>query len=399
MVAPDETLADLRTTEVRTHPALRDGHRGAPREVTTPAELRALLARRAPLAGVRIQDLDLHPYERLLLGEEDLTGLVVLGGTLSPTLATHLREHGAIVFPADPHAPVNPYRAGLYHPGELYEGLTARGYADTPDARAYEWSRDAALEGDVFVTLLRAIHDDSMTDALTDHLAGREVIGVMGGHAMERGTADYAAAARLGHDLAHAGRVVLTGGGPGAMEAANLGAYVGTTDRLERALAELATVPSFRPSIDDWAQAAMGVRAWVREERLLDGTTGIRSVGVPTWFYGHEPPNVFCGAIAKYFSNALREDTLLARSSAGLVVLPGAAGTVQEIFQAVTPLFYAAPDAPVPPLVLVGVEHWSVTVPVWPVLRALGEGRSLGASVHLVDTVEDAREVALAARG
>ena len=43
MVAPDETLADLRTTEVRTHPALRDGHRGAPREVTTPAELRALL--------------------------------------------------------------------------------------------------------------------------------------------------------------------------------------------------------------------------------------------------------------------------------------------------------------------------------------------------------------------
>ena len=82
-----------------------------------------------------------------------------------------------------------------------------------------------------------------------------------------------------------------------------------------------------------------------------------------------------------------------------MVVLPGAAGTVQEIFQAVTPLFYAAPDAPVPPLVLVGVEHWSVTVPVWPVLRALGEGRSLGASVHLVDTVEDAREVALAARG
>ena len=62
-------------------------------------------------------------------------------------------------------------------------------------------------------------------------------------------------------------------------------------------------------------------------------------------------------------------------------------------------VLYVLLRAALAPLVLVGVEHWSVTVPVWPVLRALGEGRSLGASVHLVDTVEDAREVALAARG
>ena len=67
----------------------------------------------------------------------------------------------------------------------------------------------------------------------------------------------------------------------------------------------------------------------------------VTSVGVPTWFYGHEPPNVFAGAIAKFFSNALREDGLLARCTDGVVYLPGAAGTVQEVFQAVTGHYYA----------------------------------------------------------
>ena len=32
------------------------------------------------------------------------------------------------------------------------------------------------------------------------------------------------------------------------------------------------------------------------------------SLGVPTWFYGHEPPNLFATRIAKFFTNALRED-------------------------------------------------------------------------------------------
>ena len=49
---------------------------------------------------------------------------------------------------------------------------------------------------------------------------------------------------------------------------------------------------------------------------------------------------MFGRGIAKYFSNALREDGLLARCTAGTVVLAGAAGTVQEIFQGVTRLYY-----------------------------------------------------------
>ena len=367
--------------EVRHHPSLR--------EVSTPADLRSALVRHRSLQGVRIQDLDLRPYERLLLSRDDLDGLVVLGGHVSHALANHLRLHGALVFPSDSGAPINPYRSTLYQPGDLYEGLTAKGYASTPDALAYAWSQDASIARDVFVSLLRAIHDDSMTDALTDFLDGLPVVGVMGGHALERGTGAYNAAAHLGHAIAESGRIVLTGGGPGAMEAANLGAFTGDSSRLTDALDELAAVPSFRPSIDAWARRAMDVRTEIREGRLRDGSTGIRSVGIPTWFYGHEPPNVFCGGIAKYFSNTLREDALLARCDAGLVVLPGAAGTVQEIFQAVTPLYYAPDDETVPPLVLVGVEHWTTTVPVWPALQALARGRSLATVTHLVDDVDE----------
>jgi predicted Rossmann-fold nucleotide-binding protein len=116
----------------------------------------------------------------------------------------------------------------------------------------------------------------------------------------------------------------------------------------------------------------------------------VASVGIPTWFYGHEPPNVFCDGIGKYFSNAIREDGLLARATAGLVVLEGAAGTVQEIFQAVTPLFYAPLDLALPPLVLVGKEHWTETFPVWPAIERLGAGRRMERAMHLVDSLDDA---------
>jgi hypothetical protein len=55
-------------------------------------------------------------------------------------------------------------------------------------------------------------------------------------------------------------------------------------------------------------------------------------VGVATWWYGHEPPNVFASAIAKFFQHAVREATLLRRCDGGIADLPGAAGTVQEVF-------------------------------------------------------------------
>lgn len=334
------------------------------------------------LRGARLQSLDLASRERELLQCNDFHGCVVLGGRSTPSLDRHLRAHGAVVFHDDPAVPVPVFRNRLYDYDELYAGLPDDGYAATPDARAYTWSRDLRSARDAYATLQRAIHDDCVTDALHEWIDDRQIVGVMGGHAVRRGSSQFRDAALLGAHLAAAGRTVATGGGPGAMEAANLGALLGDSPDLARAVDILASAPDFRDGIDGWAKAVWSVRSQA-------GVASDLSLGVPTWFYGHEPPNLFGTAIAKYFSNALREDILLAICNAGIVVLPGAAGTVQEIFQAVTRLYYAA--EPGPPLVLVGHDQWTRAVPVWPALQALGADSPLGASLHLVDTVAEAR--------
>lgn len=363
--------------------------------------LRTLLARGETLGGVRLQDLDLHAVEAQLLNRTDVTDLVVLGGRLSPALTLHLIQHGAIVFPSDPKAPVDVYRARLYTADELYAGLSGPlGYAGTPDARAFAWTLDRRSGRDAYVTMLRAIHDESMTDTLDEILDGLPVVGVMGGHEAQRGSGVYRAAARLGHLLAASGCVVATGGGPGAMEAANLGAYAASPADLDAAVAVLATVPSYRPEVGAWAQLGLQVREQLGRRPDSDDRSGLplRSIGIPTWFYGHEPPNVFGQGIAKYFSNALREDGLLARCTAGTVVLPGAAGTVQEIFQAVTRLYYGrltGTGGTLPPLVLVGRSHWQRLLPTWPLVRALGSNRPVAEVMHLVDTVEEAARILL----
>ena len=364
---------------------------GPPREVEDQTTWARLLRSPEPLHSLRLQGLDLTLDRDLLLAREDLTDIVVLGGTLDGEVEQHLREHGAIVFPAVPHAPVDPYRARLYTPQELYAGLEDDGYEATVDARAYRWFEDAELRHDAYVTVLRAIHDDAMSDALSSVVESRRVVGVMGGHALKRGSDGFAAAALLGHRVAASGAVVVTGGGPGAMEAANLGAWAPDERVLARALHVLAEVPDFAPDIGAWVRPALRLRLDAPGEWPAE----LRSLGIPTWYYGHEPPNAFAQLVAKFFSNALREDLLLAHSRDGLVVLPGAAGTVQEVFQMATRLYYEvdAAGTGLPPLVLVGVRHWTEELPVWELLRSLAGGRRMGRALHLVDTVDEAATV------
>jgi predicted Rossmann-fold nucleotide-binding protein len=275
-------------------------------------------------------------------------------------------------------APVDPYRGALYTPEDLYD---ASPYADSLDARAYAWSREPPTPE---ATLAQALHDHAIDEALTGWLTGRHLVGVMGGHDLDRSSAAYADAARLGWMLGQQ-HVVATGGGPGAMEAANLGGFLSgaSRDSLASAVASLAGVPSFRPSVDQWATKAMTVR---------DGLAGRDSLGVPTWFYGHEPPNVFATAIAKYFRNAAREAILLQICDAGIVFLPGVGGTVQEIFQDACENYYATPDT-VAPMVLVGATYWTGTLPAWPLLEALARGRAMEGHIHLVDTVDEAADL------
>nr|WP_246416064.1 Rossmann fold nucleotide-binding protein [Nocardioides luti] len=284
-----------------------------------------------------------------------------------------------MVVPDLGEVPVDPMRTTLYTADELY-GSGA--YADSLDARAYAWSQRRHGHPGL---LASALHDQAVDEALTAWRSGRRLVGVMGGHAVQRGEPAYAEAARLGHALGDR-LTVATGGGPGAMEAANLGARLAGHSQadLDTALERLSRVPTFRPSVGAWARTAFEVR-----DLVPDAT---ESLGIPTWHYGHEPPNVFATAIAKYFRNSTREAVLLEVCDGGIVFLPGAAGTVQEVFQDACENYYADASS-LAPMVLVGVEHWTRTVPAWPLLEALARDRPMQEHVHLVDSLEEATKL------
>lgn len=359
-------------------------------EIESPAELeRAAALAMATDRSMRhwqVQDVDLTGHEDSLLAL-DPNGALFLGCTTTETTADRLRSGGALLFPEIPDVPFDPWRASLYTADELYDGLGS-GYEATPDARIYAWAKGVPRHGSLKSLLAQSLHDGSVDDALEELLTARRVVGVMGGHAMARDAPAYAEAALLAHELAGAGLTVATGGGPGAMEAANLGARLADhpTATLDRVLRQIATVPGFAGDITAWARVAL------RSVQDLDDSG--RSLGIPTWHYGHEPPNAFSSTVAKYFRNAIREDILLQVCRAGIVFLPGAAGTVQEVFQAACTNYYAN-ESEVAPMVFVGRRHWVETLPVWPLLEALAAGRPFEHSIHLVDDPTEVRGLLL----
>ena len=340
--------------------------------------------------GWHVQSLDLRGRTAQLAAMH-APGGIFLGCTFDAGVEESLRSRGALIFPRLEAVPFNPYRGRLYTPQELYAGISDARYEDTPDARVYQWSIRPGQRHRLDATLAAALHDHSIGDALdelsrSELCAGRTMVGVMGGHAAHRGSAVFDEAAQLGRLLARDGRVVATGGGPGAMEAANLGAYLSAAPERDfrQALDDLAAVPGFLPSVSAWARSAAAV-----VERHPDGTP---SLGIPTWFYGHEPPNFFATHIAKYLANAIREAVLLELCNGGIVFLPGSGGTVQEIFQDACENYYGTPET-IMPMVLVGQEHWLRRYPAWPLLQSLAAGRRMENSIFLVDTVEEALAV------
>jgi len=356
-------------------------------EIGTEAQLRALLMARSDLRKVVVQAVDLRP----LAGELSrlrAEGAVFLGCTFDMELLAHVMNTKGTVFPDLPGLEFKPYRPTLYTPDELLEGY-ARGnprslFTSTADAKIYSQYQATRVQSSLVDALAQRLHDHAIDEALADLLSDpdkpRKVVAIMGGHSMPRGTEAYADVARIARRLTTKGYFLVSGGGPGAMEATNLGAWLATKDEsvLDSALSDLARAPTYKN--EGWIELALDVR-----ERTSGGA---ESLGVPTWFYGHEPSNVFATHIAKYFSNSLREDGLLAIARHGVVFAPGSAGTIQEVFQDAAQNHYGT-FVDVSPMVLFGERYWIEDKPVFPLLTALSRGRQYADLVGIVDTADD----------
>ena len=256
------------------------------------------------------------------------------------------------------------------------------------------------------VAAARALHDSAITHELSAQVTGARAVGIMGGHGEPRGSVTYEPIARLAHQLTSSGYLVLTGGGPGAMEAAHLGARYGLSgsDALEEALARVAEDESIRrfplANMDELVtdghfndDALRKLHRWMapamklaRESAAHAGT----SIGIPTWLYGHEPCTPFAAQHAKYFENSIREDGLLALATYGVIYAPGSAGTIQEIFEDANQNYYVPRNEGKSPMVFLDIDGWwSKRFPVMPVLRSMF-GDDYDNFVEIVKSPEEA---------
>ena len=300
--------------------------------------------------------------------------------------------------------PVLPFRSTLYTPEELFRGFrTAEptSYADTPDFAAY---RSTRLGPNREVGMLRALHDQCITEARDEFVAGRRVVAIMGGHQMTRTDPAYRLVAEMAARLTGRGDVVVSGGGPGAMEAAHLGALVSSSgpEALAAALDHLAVAPNFPHGAGRLLDANGAINqpllaelhAWQRPAfevvaGLAEADRG-ESMAVPTWFYGHEPPTPFATHLAKYFSNSLREDGLLAVAADGIIFAPGRAGTLQEIFQEAAQNAYRVFHDRFSPMAFLDTDAcWSKKFPIGPLLETLFGPEDFGRYVQITADPEE----------
>ena len=153
----------------------------------------------------------------------------------------------------------------------------------------------------------------------------------------------YAVGEEVGRRLAEAGLAVITGGGPGAMEAANKGCCEagGTSVGLGIEL-------PFEAGLNSWVDLGVNFR----------------------YFFARK--------------------TMFVKYSSGFIVLPGGLGTFDELFEALT--LVQTQKVTSFPVVLVGVDYWSGLLD-WLRQTVLAAGKiseSDLALMHLTDDVEEA---------
>ena len=167
-------------------------------------------------------------------------------------------------------------------------------------------------------------------------------VSVFGSARTARDDASYATAVRIGALLADAGFAVITGGGPGVMEAANRGA----------------------------------------------GQAGGVSVGLGIELPFEQGMNEYVdlGVSFRYF---FARKTMFVKYAQGFIVLPGGFGTFDELFEALT--LVQTRKVTSFPIVLVGIDYWSGLLE-WIRGSVLPTGRISAPDVDLLRLTDDPEE-------
>jgi hypothetical protein len=168
-------------------------------------------------------------------------------------------------------------------------------------------------------------------------------ISVFGSARTPRGHTEYAAAEDVGRRLVGAGYAVITGGGPGIMEAANKGAFEAGGMSIGLGI-EL----PFEQGINDWVEIGVNFR----------------------YFFARK--------------------TCFVKYSHGFVVFPGGFGTLDELFEALT--LVQTQKVTRFPIVLVGRDYWAGLVD-W-IRNTLAVEERIGTRDHeLLHVTDDPKEV------
>ena len=351
------------------------------RTIHTIKSFQALLRKGLSLRNCTLQNIDFRNVA-FNWSSLEMENTAFLGCRMSIEDEVTLRRRGATVLSAPQDLPYQPFRSELYTWRELMDGYTFE-KDDSVDWHIYQHFSQNKYTPSVNEALWQRIHDHAIDEALrdlldfaSDGMTQQRCVGIMGGHSTRRDDPNYEKVALTAQLLTKNGYLIASGGGPGIMEAANLGAYFGQHDvgDLLRAVRILSRAPHYSDA--DFHRQAF--------EILDQHPTGSESLAIPTWFYGHEPSNLFASHIAKYFSNSIREDTLLAVSLYGIIYAPGSAGTVQEIFMDATQNHYGTFNY-YSPMIFLGREHYSVRTMLYPLLQQLAWGRSYYDLLHLTD--------------
>ena len=303
--------------------------------------------------------------------------------------------------------PYLPIRQQLYSSNELFKGfdpLRSSSWGETADFEIY---RHFVTEGrstprNPYTGMMQALHDTTITQSTQGLLTNRKVTAIMGGHKLTRRSRQYKDVARLSRRLSKSGMLVCTGGGPGAMEAAHLGAAFSPAkdSEFDNALAVLErgeNVPELGDIVDGKGRVSEKLveeaHEWFLPAFRLSQSLANpgESLAIPTWHYGHEPTTPFATHIAKYFQNSIREEGLLALANQGVIYAEGKAGTLQEIFQDSAQNYYKT-FSHFSPMVMLGAEYWTKTYPVVAVLKNLFGQADFERYVLVTDSIEAAVE-------